>query len=189
MRGTGSAGSGAGLPKTIARSLVLTSRSPGPAVRRPRSRSSPLPNRLTIPVPSPAASLLERYEAWGGISRGTFPEFLAYTWLTDRKKLTEGADFLFQSSQFGGRRTFGGAVIDFLLVRTDVVWRIQGERFHLLEPASRTHDILQKILLVDQGFTVVDIWVDDLLTRTDYVLENAYEGREVGGAALKALTG
>lgn len=179
--------------KTIARTLTITG-SPGiESVKRKargrsvrRVKSTPL-SPPSIPVPTTEESFIARYERWGGIGRGTVPEFIAYQWLTDNKKLKENLDFLFQSSQFGGRRTFGGAVIDFLIIRTSTAWRIQGEFFHLRDPSKRAQDLVQKMRLTAQGFRVIDIWGNDLLTRPDYVLERAYNGQEVDTYGLRQV--
>jgi very-short-patch-repair endonuclease len=171
--------------KTVAKTLSLLG-SPGveSMKRRARGRSTkqvrslPLPPPQ-IPVPSTETAFIARYQSWGGIGRGTIPEFIAWSWLVDKKKLKENIDFLFQSSQFGGRRVLGGQVVDFLLIRQNVVWRIQGEFFHLRDPNKRAQDVTQKIKLIGQGYRVVDLWGVDLLTRPDFVLEKAYNGQEI----------
>lgn len=117
-----------------------------------------------------------RYLAWG---RGTRPEFIVWEFLTIRKRQVEGRDFLFQSSRYGGRRVFGGVVIDFWLVAKNMVWRVQGERFHLLFVEDRMSDRIDRMRLEQEGYRVVDLWVDDLLTRPDFVLDKAWGGQEV----------
>jgi len=138
-------------------------------------------------VPSPDEVLLDRYNAWGGAGTGTLPEFIAYDWLVTRKRLTPNVDFVFQSSQFGGRQALGGAIVDFIFPLLFIVWRIQGERFHLLEAKNRAKDTVQRLQLLSYGYTVVDLWADDLLTRAEFVLQAAYEGREAGTAAFASL--
>jgi hypothetical protein len=116
-----------------------------------------------------------RYAAWG---RGTRPEFITWEYLTKTKKQIEGVDFLFQSNLMGGRMTFAGVVVDFWLLPS-TMWRVQGEHFHMLTTADRTRDQLDRIRLEDMGFTLIDLWANDLLTRAMYVLDLAWRGQEV----------
>lgn len=82
------------------------------------------------------------------------------------------------SSRYGGRQVIGGIVVDFWLPSRFMMWRVQGERFHLLNPEDRMNDMVARIRLTGQGFTVIDLWVRDLDTRPDFVLKLAWEGRE-----------
>lgn len=118
----------------------------------------------------------ERYARWG---RGSRAEFVAYEFLTVTKKQIEGLDFLFQSSDFGGRRVFGGQVVDFWLFPKALVWRIQGEYFHIRLAEDRAKDRLQRLQLVGQGQTVVDLYALDLEERPLAVLEPAFNGIEL----------
>ena len=78
-------------------------------------------------------------------------------------------------------------ITDFLIRRTSAVWRVQGERFHLSDPSDRARDMISKMKLIAQGFTVIDLWGEDLLTRSDYVLEQAWRGREIDTYAMRNL--
>src|SRR3989304_2621526 len=60
-------------------------------------------------------------------------------------------------------------------------WRVQGERCHLFEAPDRARDLVARTLLESRGIQVIDLFEDDLLTRSDYVLNLAWEGREVQG--------
>lgn len=117
-----------------------------------------------------------RYAAWG---RGTRPEFIVYEFLTLKKKQVEGRDFLFQSSRFGGRRVFGGQVVDFYLFTRSAVWRVQGEFFHVRLAKDRARDLVDRQRLLSRGLTVIDLYAQDLLERPDYVLNAAWQGHEV----------
>ena len=120
----------------------------------------------------------DRYLAWGGLQRGTRPEFIVWDWLVRRKRLVEGTDFRFQSSRWGGRMMFGGAIVDFYFPGKNMVWRVMGEYFHLRRSEDRAHDEIQRIQLLQEGLIVVDLWVADLFERREYVLNLAWEGRE-----------
>ena len=56
------------------------------------------------------------------------------------------------------------------------MFRVQGERFHL-QPGVVSNDKLQKAILAGFGFTVVDIWVDQLNAATRFVVEAALRGQ------------
>ena len=117
-----------------------------------------------------------RFALWG---RGSRPEFVAWEWLTIRKRQKEGIDFDFTSSMFGGRTIFGGMVVDFYLFAKDMVWRVQGEYFHLVQPENRAKDRLDRQRLVGQNLIVVDLYAQDLLQRPTFVLEKAWRGDQV----------
>lgn len=119
--------------------------------------------------------LEDEYLAWG---RGTRPEYLVWRWLVQNKRQKEGVDFHFQSSRFGGRQVYGGIIIDFEFPFRRMVWRVQGERFHLLSPEDRVRDMVSRIRLVGMGVTVIDLWVKDLEERFTYVMDLAWGGRE-----------
>ena len=136
---------------------------------------------LSIPKQESTQAQQDReYQEWQSThGSGTKPEYTVWKYLTDRKHLREGVDFIFQSSRFGGRRVFGGVVIDFYIPARNMVWRVQGERFHMLLVADRMDDAVEKIQLEGYGYVVIDLWVNDLLQRPGYVLDLAWSGQEV----------
>lgn len=83
------------------------------------------------------------------------------------------------SSQMGGRQLAGGAVVDFEFPAFMLAWRIQGEKWHVGDPAKEAHDEMQKLSLASAGYTVVDVFAQDALERTDWVLGNAIIGIQV----------
>lgn len=87
------------------------------------------------------------------------------------------------SSMLGGRMTFAGVVIDFWLLAFSMMWRVQGEYFHAVNVQDRTRDKLDRIRLEEMGYTVIDLWANDLITRGRYTLDLAWSGREL----LKAV--
>lgn len=111
----------------------------------------------------------------------TLPEGLAYIWLQ-----SQGKDFQFQAEAFGARRFFGGAVPDFMIYETGVVWRIQGNYWHS-RPERVAQDAEQKIKLANSVIdgrrvtAVVDIWESRILScNRDYVFKLAVNGEELG---------
>lgn len=111
----------------------------------------------------------------------TLPEGLAYIWLEDQK-----IDFQFQAEAFGARRFFGGAVPDFMIYETGVVWRIQGNYWHS-RPSILASDAEQKIKLANSVIdgrrvtAVVDVWESRILScMRDYVFKLAVNGEELG---------
>ena len=101
-------------------------------------------------------------------------EEIVFEWLT-RKNIV----FEFQSQLIGGYiRSLGDAIIDFLLPNDNLLFRVMGEYFHS-STKEKARDIIQKQNLEGMGYTVVDLWEDDLLSSPDYVLEHALRGEEV----------
>jgi len=111
----------------------------------------------------------------------TLPEGLAYIWLQSKR-----IDFQYQAEAFGARRFFGGAVPDFMIYQTGVVWRIQGNYWHS-RPDKLASDAEQKIKLANSVIdgrrvtAVVDVWESKILScNRDYVFRLAVDGEEVG---------
>lgn len=111
---------------------------------------------------------------WGG----TYPEYVAFTWLL-RNGYEPGIDFIFQSSQMGGRQLYGGAVVDFDFPWFPMAWRIMGEHWHVGQPDVEARDAMQKAALESYGYTVVDILAQDVVQRARWVLSNAIQGIQV----------
>ena len=122
---------------------------------------------------------LRRFDVWHARTAGSLPEYIVWEFLVFKKKQIEGLDFIYQHPLIGGRTEFGGFVLDFFLPLRSAGWRILGRRFHLLQPEDRARDIISRALLEGRAIQVIDIWDDDLLTRSDFVLNLAWEGREV----------
>ena len=102
-------------------------------------------------------------------------EEICYRWLTKR-----GIIFDFQSSMMGGRYELGGAIADFSIYELNLILRIQGDYFH--KPLTkRATDEVQREILENQGWTIVDIWGSDLETPEEIntTLEKALQGLEV----------
>lgn len=103
-------------------------------------------------------------------------ELIVQNWLI-KKGIT---DFEFQVSIGGGRYELGGAVVDCLSYERGLAWRLHGGYWHKGVEKEGT-DLIQRELLVAQGWTVVDIWEDDLRdpARREYTLNTALQGEEV----------
>ncbi len=111
----------------------------------------------------------------------TLPEAIAYAWLEKNK-----IDFQYQAEAYGARRFFGGAVPDFMIYETGVVWRIQGNYWHS-RPERIALDNEQKIKLgtaVIDGrrvTAVVDVWESRILScNREHVFRLAVNGEELG---------
>ncbi len=152
-----------------------------------RSRAFTLQGRTIDPLSGPDIPIQEtqndeflgRYEGWRATYNGSIPEFIVWEYLTIQKKQEVGLDFDFQSPFFGGRNRFGGFIADFFFPQKQEIWRVNGERFHLAKPRDRAKDALAKVQFIQDGFSVVDLWEDDLLTRATFVLDLAFD-RGVG---------
>ncbi len=129
-----------------------------------------------IPIPPEQdEALLARYEIWKGQYNGSLPEFIVWEFLTIDKNQVVDYNFVFQHPMFGGRTRFGGFVLDFYLIFRNEGWRVQGERYHLVDPQSRARDAIAKVHLGGRGLRVIDLWESDLLQRRDFVLNLAWD--------------
>ena len=80
----------------------------------------------------------------------------------------------------GGWYQLGGAVVDFLIPDRMLAWRVMGEYYHK-GVAKTGEDIIQREMLQEEGWTVVDLLATDLEdpTRRDQALSLALEGIEM----------
>jgi len=107
-------------------------------------------------------------------------EALVFLWL-EGQGYREGVDFSFQSGLFGGRQEAGGQVADFILYTGrayPLVIRVMGEYWHE-SPEAQGKDDGGKSLLIAQGFEVVDVWGQDILTSLNFTMEQALRGIEL----------
>lgn len=102
-------------------------------------------------------------------------EALVIRWL-DRHKI----EYSFSTSIAGGFYELGGAVVDFLLHSRGLAWRVHGVYWHTGVDIEG-HDQIQRELLEGMGWTVVDIWSDDILdpARLEQAMRLALIGQEV----------
>ena len=102
-------------------------------------------------------------------------ERLVYNWLTAHK-----IDFKFQTSLSGGFFSLGGMVVDFLIPDIWVAIRVMGEYWHRgVLPEGKA--VLQREQLEAMGWTVVDLWGEDILDpdRLEQAMNLALQGREM----------
>ena len=100
-------------------------------------------------------------------------ERLALDWL-DR----HGIDYLFQTSLAGGYYELGGIVVEILLPDRWVAIRIMGEYWHRgVVPEGKA--LIQREQLESMGWTVVDVWGEDLKDRLDETMSKAILGVEM----------
>ena len=95
-----------------------------------------------------------------------------YNWLIKHSIL-----FTAQAPMFGAGE-LGSATVDFILTERNIVLRIMGGYWHTgLEVNAR--DLLGREKLTEAGYTVVDVWEDDINRNLDAVMELAIQGQEM----------
>lgn len=100
-------------------------------------------------------------------------ELIVIKWLEKHK-----IQFEAQSSLRGGFYTLGGAVVDFLLPARRLAWRIFGEYWHR-GVTKEGSDTIQREMLGELGWVVVDLWSDDIENRLNETLTRALRGEEM----------
>jgi very-short-patch-repair endonuclease len=107
---------------------------------------------------------------------GSDLEVKVYQWLI-RHGFRPGVDFDFQSQLIGlrGVRELGDAIADFVLIKQQIVWRVQGEYWHHT-PEQSARDTMQKQRLQGLGYTVIDLAESDLTDRFEYTMQQAIQG-------------
>ena len=101
-------------------------------------------------------------------------ELIVYEFLVRRR-----INFQFETSLSGGRFALGGSVVDFL-VEPNLAWRIMGEYWHH-GVAKTGSDLIQREMLTNLGYVVVDLWGDDILdpARLEQTMKLALQGQEM----------
>ena len=98
-------------------------------------------------------------------------EALVYRWLIQRK-----IPFESQVSVRGGVFELGGSRVDFILENM-IALRVAGEYWH--RGVEKTgSDIIQKEMLSEMGYTVVDLRADDILNNLEQTMRLALLGEE-----------
>ena len=99
-------------------------------------------------------------------------ERIVYHWLIKHSIL-----FTAQAPMFGAGE-LGSATVDFILTARNVAIRTMGGYWHTgLEVNAR--DLLGREKLTEAGYTVVDVWEDDINHNLDAVMELAIAGQEM----------
>ena len=99
-------------------------------------------------------------------------ERIVYHWLIKKNIL-----FTTQVPMFGAGE-LGSATVDFILTARNIVLRIMGTFWHSgLETNAR--DLLGREKLAEAGYTVVDVWEDDINRNLDATMDLAIAGQEM----------
>ena len=105
---------------------------------------------------------------------GTEPELAVYIELV-RRGFTEGVDFDFQSSLFGGRLFRGGLVVDFIFSNPpDLAISVAGEYWHFGRGVEvRAKDLLARASLTAEGITLIFIEETHALENAEFYVGEA----------------
>jgi len=87
---------------------------------------------------------------------GSLEERIFYKALVDHGFIP-GVDFVFQSSEFGGRAELGGLLADFVFPVPRLVVQVMSQYWHST-PEVEARDVTQQALLEMLGYTVMFLW-------------------------------
>ncbi len=148
-------------------------------------RADTLRRGFTIPEINPPAAktddadFLARYAAWQQTyPAGSLPEYVVWEYLVNQKNWNPGGEFVYQAPILGGKTQYGGFVADYFIRPGNMVWNVQGLRYHLTNSRDRAQDLVVKAILSQRGYKVIFLWEDDLLERADYIIQAALAGQE-----------
>lgn len=107
------------------------------------------------------------------------PELVVYCWLTDQK-----IPFTYQAMLFGGRRTKGGLVPDFVVQYggKGLAWQIQGEYWHARTRAHGQKDFANVARLIGADYhgirinAVVELWELDIYRKRPRIFQYGLNG-------------
>lgn len=159
----------------------------GVGVSIDRERLIPtIPGMRGFPKATDEVAEQEEFQEWRLKWGGSFPEFLIFRGL-ERRGLKVNVAFQFQAAQFGGRQKLGGAVVDFILQET-IAGRVQGEFFHFKNTEVKVANLIQRRLLEQAGFTVVDMLAKEIEASPSRVVRLFIDGKETPNAQVKGRT-
>lgn len=109
----------------------------------------------------------------------SLPELVTYQWLESRN-----IPFTFQAMLFGGRRTKGGLVPDFVVQYggKGMAWQVQGEYWHRYQSQHGQKDLSVRVRLLGTVYKgvridyVVELWERDILRKRPQVFLQALQG-------------
>lgn len=110
---------------------------------------------------------------------GSLPELVTYNWLESRQ-----IPFTFQAMLYGGRRTKGGLVPDFIVQYggKSMAWQIQGEYWHDRATRHGQKDLDNTLRLLGAVYKgvridyVVELWEKDVYHKRPLVFLQALQG-------------
>ena len=108
---------------------------------------------------------------------GTEPEYRVYVALRGLGYI-EDVDFIFQSSQLGGRVVRGGIVLDFYLPTLGLGINVQGAYWHYGRHGQIAIDLHQRGAAEAAGIHIVFIDEADALRNARWYVEEAIAGRD-----------
>ncbi len=125
------------------------------------------------------ADFLAMYAGWRSqYPGGSILEYIVWYYLTTVKKWQNHYEFEYQYPALGGRSKYGGYVVDFFIPLGQLAWDVNGLRYHLTNPIDRAKVMVEAALLAHRGIKLINLWEDDLIWRTDYVIKLALVGME-----------
>ena len=83
-----------------------------------------------------------------------------------------GVDYLFKTNLAGGYYSLGSAICDFILPNWIILRVNEGY-------GQETINQVQEAMLEEEGWTIVDVWIDDVRDKLDEVMEKAITGEEL----------
>ena len=109
----------------------------------------------------------------------TRPEARVFLWLTDRFGPNSiGQDWApFVTFAYDYRED--GIEVDFYIYDANMVWQVQGERFHFGDPTIEGEDLIEKEVLETSGLTVVDLLESMIDQDVNRVCEAALAGEQL----------
>lgn len=125
------------------------------------------------------SDFIAMYDDWRSkFPGGSILEYIVWYYLTTVKKWENHYQFEYQYPVLGGRTKYGGFVVDFFIPLGQYAWDVNGLRYHLTNPIDRAKVMAEAALLAHRGIKLINLWEDDLIWRTEYVLELALIGME-----------
>lgn len=106
---------------------------------------------------------------------GSLPEYYVYDALI---KLGMKGEFIYQSSQMGGRGAKGGAIVDFYFPSLSLAINVQSTYFHYRTASQRVNDQMLRAQLEGQGIRVIYIQEAAALSNATHYVRDALRGIE-----------
>lgn len=109
----------------------------------------------------------------------TTPEGRVYLWLQRYFNDKGGQHNWAYTQSVAGSYRQGGIEIDFLIFGPRLAWQVQGEHFHFGDPTVEGQDLVEVLVVQQEGYTVVNLLESMINQDVDRVCTEAMMGNQL----------
>ena len=153
----------------------------------PRLKGFPREPRVPVEARPPGETSADLFEArFQSIRQNRYPtmtrpEFMVYEWLLNKYgRRSQGHDWEYTVATLVSSAREGGLEVDFYIYAQGLlVWQVQGEFFHFATPEQQASDLVERLMLVNAGYTVVNMLAGMIEQDVDRVCTAGLRGEQL----------